>query len=1305
MQYMKKTVKMSRKRLICAILSLFLVIQTLSGTGFVSFAEEGEQVSMTEGEIKKGFFSAGEEVTSSDPGIAWVDEEGNLRAMKPGTVTLQAGAKEYEVTVADYTDGSDIVGNLKLLVRYNDSMKFYDGHVCLLFTSYQDGVTIEVPDLYAGYEISDQYYADIREDISNGSYHTGNDPSDYFERSYSMNGVTLNRGEIVTIGMYRDFDLSIKDVAIQTLQNSTLWQKVSAAGKTALVDCFMSLLEDETIPVESVIKDLIVLCTKENLDYKKLLDGVTDGGVCFNRELYNQKLEWDQYENVTYELEITENQLKQLEAGLQGNLDKFSILKNSCATVAARAWNMAVGTRDGEDTSYKLDPSGTGIHAYMDTPKSMRDAVIKNFPGYYLNNSEGVAEPDAGYQDDTGWVYVSAPEKMEFETGPDYSLHLNTVVPYGIETEVKLLDESGAEMDLTESDKLAPGTKVFVTSKVIQSFRGGILSDILLNGKSIRKEENYDAEKDAYFFTMPERESWLKLVFVRISVDGKDFGGIQIALGEEINVEDFATLKTSTGEVLKDVMIWQLAGLGQEDVIEIKEGTDDKVCVAKNTGATTLFAVYKENPYIGAVFAVQVIENREDYATITYDEDETDLKIEFIEDGEKNEILYSGYMIKKGSELLLTPTQDEDKVLSTVKINGKKITAQDKIIVNKDTEIQVAFSKAEITGLPRTVTLKKKGDSYQLKAKVSGLGKLYDTSVRYESSDPLVEVDDSGRITVKGTVPKAGQAVIVTAYAGSSNRKVSASCKVVVGNYAGEKVVGSLTIYARPSVKGQPVPHAAVAFTAYDDIELQASYYHYYKPTNKFNKLITDYDKNPAKYAGDPALYDPDVDLGDRTSYFKTVTHGIRADATTIKVKKGETLTIGSTSFDSHLAALYKTLKGGQFYYFSSEARYLTDQIEKYLNGEEIEGPETFDSLVNSAITLVAMANLAGVDLATGDCDGGLEFNREIYNQFRADISQTPNYYYTVELTADEFAMLQAYTSDPENNYYSLFTKNCTTSAVEAWNAALADRPELQFSAKLTGVAVDPLSLILELKKLGRNVYSGDKAGEDFYPRSHYEIPKDPKDDPKDDPKKDPKDDQGGKKKKKYSNEWVKGVWYNKNGTQTYKGIGTWKKNKTGWWYEDSLGWYPKNRWQKIDGKWYFFDRKGYMEADAYRQGCYLTKSGAWDGKAAVKGWKKDSKGWRYSLANGNYFKKTWKKIDGIWYCFHASGYAACNEFVDGWWLNKDCGNTYPYQSKWKKDSTGWRYGDASGWYAKGKSYTIDRKSYTFDNNGYCTNP
>ena len=187
-----------------------------------------------------------------------------------------------------------------------------------------------------------------------------------------------------------------------------------------------------------------------------------------------------------------------------------------------------------------------------------------------------------------------------------------------------------------------------------------------------------------------------------------------------------------------------------------------------------------------------------------------------------------------------------------------------------------------------------------------------------------------------------------------------------------------------------------------------------------------------------------------------------------------------------------------------------------------------------------------------------------------------------------------------------------------------------------------------------------------------------------------------------YTSEWVDGVWYDKNHQMTYAGIGQWVKSKEGkWTYVDTLGWSPKNQWQKIDGKWYFFDKEGVMETKAYRQGYYLMANGAWDGKTKAAGWKQDSKGWWYSLGGSDFLKNGWKKIDGNWYYFKANGYIAVNEFVQGWWVGRNGVQSDPVKYGWHKSGSKWWYGVKDGWYAKSKSYIIDGKTYAFDKDGY----
>ncbi len=44
-------------------------------------------------------------------------------------------------------------------------------------------------------------------------------------------------------------------------------------------------------------------------------------------------------------------------------------------------------------------------------------------------------------------------------------------------------------------------------------------------------------------------------------------------------------------------------------------------------------------------------------------------------------------------------------------------------------------------------------------------------------------------------------------------------------------------------------------------------------------------------------------------------------------------------------------------------------------------------------------------------------------------------------------------------------------------------------------------------------------------------------------------------------------------------GVGYWRKDEVGWWYQNPDGGYTINNWQLIDKKWYFFDERGYRKS------------------------------------------------------------------------------------------------------------------------------
>lgn len=43
-----------------------------------------------------------------------------------------------------------------------------------------------------------------------------------------------------------------------------------------------------------------------------------------------------------------------------------------------------------------------------------------------------------------------------------------------------------------------------------------------------------------------------------------------------------------------------------------------------------------------------------------------------------------------------------------------------------------------------------------------------------------------------------------------------------------------------------------------------------------------------------------------------------------------------------------------------------------------------------------------------------------------------------------------------------------------------------------------------------------------------------------------------------------------------------WNKDDKGWWYADTANSYYKSRWAKINGKWYSFDKEGYMRTNSW---------------------------------------------------------------------------------------------------------------------------
>jgi len=238
--------------------------------------------------------------------------------------------------------------------------------------------------------------------------------------------------------------------------------------------------------------------------------------------------------------------------------------------------------------------------------------------------------------------------------------------------------------------------------------------------------------------------------------------------------------------------------------------------------------------------------------------------------------------------------------------------------------------------------------------------------------------------------------------------------------------------------------------------------------------------------------------------------------------------------------------------------------------------------------------------------------------------------------------------------------------------------------------------------------------------------------------------------------EYIEGTYYAFSCTGEW--IGTWIKDKIGWWLKYPDGSYPANvwervgtkwyhfneigyadtGWQKISGKWYYFKDDGEMVTGWLKlndKWYYLKPDGAMStGEMQIAGkyyvfsasgewigtWEKDGKGWWLQYTNGKYpaneWKKIgdnwyhfnsygymdigWQKISGIWYYFKSNGIMVTGEiYIDGrYYVFSDTG---AWIGTWMKNDAGWWLKYTDGSYAHNKWELIGNNWYHFNKRGY----
>lgn len=156
-----------------------------------------------------------------------------------------------------------------------------------------------------------------------------------------------------------------------------------------------------------------------------------------------------------------------------------------------------------------------------------------------------------------------------------------------------------------------------------------------------------------------------------------------------------------------------------------------------------------------------------------------------------------------------------------------------------------------------------------------------------------------------------------------------------------------------------------------------------------------------------------------------------------------------------------------------------------------------------------------------------------------------------------------------------------------------------------------------------------------------------------------------------------------------------WKWGSKGWWNTNNSSRGYSTGWDRIGGKWYYFDNDGWMKTGwALVDGSwyYLQSNGAMS-----TGWLKLGNKWYYLAGNGA-MKIGWLKQGSTWYYLKPDGAMATGWFLDGdtWYYSSGSG---AMQTGWKYLGNKWYYLYSSGNMATGW-YKVGGKWYYSDSSG-----
>jgi glucan-binding YG repeat protein len=156
---------------------------------------------------------------------------------------------------------------------------------------------------------------------------------------------------------------------------------------------------------------------------------------------------------------------------------------------------------------------------------------------------------------------------------------------------------------------------------------------------------------------------------------------------------------------------------------------------------------------------------------------------------------------------------------------------------------------------------------------------------------------------------------------------------------------------------------------------------------------------------------------------------------------------------------------------------------------------------------------------------------------------------------------------------------------------------------------------------------------------------------------------------------------------------GKWVFDSGGWKYQRAEGEYSSNQWEKVNGKWYFFDEHGYMVTG------WKSIAGKWyffnSSGAMQKGWQKVNSNWYYLNSSGA-METGWIKLSNNWYYLKPNGVMAHDDWISGRYYVGT--NGVMYVNRWTPD--GYFVGQNGAWISSIRRQVTINGQWKHDRNG-----